>query len=117
MEQKSKTFFYFEAELIKFFIDFYNAIKDLANISTGSTEIFSLYDTYLIEIKKKGGAKETKIVLDRNTEQTMSVNTKQLLDETVKNKRRLFDDLTVLYPDIKSIKEIDYLTKYLVHLD
>lgn len=109
------AFFHFEAALIRFFIDFYNTIRELSPLTTGKREMFGGFDTYYFELKKSAKT-EISIILDKNKKQRIVFDSKPLLAEIGRNKVQLLSDFKVLFEDFKSIKEVDYILSRLSHL-
>jgi hypothetical protein len=112
LETKSRSFFHFEAELIKFFTDFLVTLNEISATTAGSEEIYSLYDTYLFNLDKIDG-KKIRLVMDRDRKHAMSIEIKDMLKEIKRNNSKLLEDIKILFPDYERMKEFAYLVSHL----
>lgn len=112
LNKKDNTFFHFEAELIHFLMVFYDDVKELSNSPTGKKEIYSPNDTYFFELKKID-YDNIRIILDKDKTNSMMVDFHSLLLEILNVKKMLFEDLTILYPNLINAKEFNFLNTLL----
>jgi len=112
IDKRSGKAVFFNGELIKFFIEFRTELKALGLSWPQKAEIYSLFDTYHIEINRKD-ERELILILDKNKKHALTLNLKETKRALESMMRTLLQDTKQLYPDWEQIKNWGYIATHL----
>jgi hypothetical protein len=105
VDDKKKNTLSFEAELLKFFIDIYDALIRIESRRSKNESIFSMYQNYFFNLELE----KEYIVLTYNKNLVLRYDYSNFMSEIKGNMRKLYLDFKILFNEYQSIKNIGFL--------
>jgi len=104
---KEKAFSLSEVEILKFFIDMYDAIRNIKLGICDEIPIFSTYDNYMFNMRKRENSIE--LLYYNNKKKKLLYDFDLFYKQVYISRKKLIDDVKILFPDYQKIKNINLL--------
>ena len=104
---KEKAFFLSEVEILKFFIDMYDAIRNIKLGICDEITIFSTYDNYMFNMRKRENSIE--LLYYNNKKKKLLYDFDLFYKQVYTSRKKLIDDVKILFPDYQKIKNVNLL--------